>query len=542
MKVTSLGYNKWKVQVLFEEQNTEEIKNRLGDVKAELARQFGVPDQLLQYTRMLGREQTEHGTSVVIEIVKRTIPCGAPQFRLLPMTAPDGTVFTEMLLEVDLFPLDEFEQFVSFQTVQSHASMSGVEMTQIAWSKIQDALNTMSQTCEPVLGLVVATGEFPDFGISSQIHYSPLNQELGVIQSAWIGAHAVSQGEILVETSPARPGRKPGRNLLGRELEPRPGIETRLEPGDGTRLGSGGHKVIATRNGVVTYKRVGLNRHSRDSRDSQPGRLIVSVLPVTEVQETQKFDIESHSALMIRGNVLSGSQIRSRAPIVIEGNVLNGSRIETRSSLRVLGDVSGSYLSSDQHLSLYGNAHNSHLIAKLSVQLDGRVVDSTVRAMDVLALEIIGGDVEALSRTSVSRVNDSETGAASVRINVRKYLEEQEESGRRNIEDIRATLGQMIQIFGPQIVSQVEAASLSRTLLQWMRGQKSVTGLGYTNTEVHDYRALLETVPILREQLAAAGMELREITQRLQELDRAESRMETCDESARYTGTGLSEP
>ena len=70
-------------------------------------------------------------------------------------------------------------------------------------------------------------------------------------------------------------------------------------------------------------------------------------------------------------------------------------------------------------------------------------------------------------------------------------------------------------MFGADITNQVQESTVQRTLLTWLRRQKALGLPSYTHAEVREYRALLECIPVLREQLRAVGLELRDIAARL---------------------------
>ncbi len=397
--------------------------------------------------------------------------------------------------------------------------MTGVDLGLIDWARLKEALARLNETYEPVFGLQIANGELPDFGIHSQVNYGVGLKESLVEESAWIGTHPVSRGDILVEVGAARPGRRAGRNLLGVELEPRPGVEVRLEAGEGAERTSTGARVVATADGLVRYRRIPLDRRARDARDLVPARLLVSVTPCEILTASLKYDLDVAEPLIIRGNLYAGSRIRTKAPLVVEGYIEEGSVIDARGTVRIRGDLSGVKLTTDEHLCILGQVKQSMLNARLTLQIEGTAVDCTLRAMDIIAHDVVGGDVEALSRTMIGRVFKSSSGTASVRINLRKYLQEQQLTGRQTVDDIRESLHQIALIFGHETVSQVEPVSVSRLLLSWLRDQKRTRGAVYSSIEVQEFRMLLEMIPVMRQQLSAAGAELRDITQRLGSLD-----------------------
>lgn len=524
-KIVSQAFNSWKVQTSFPKLvDSATLAHRLQEVKSALARQFNMPDNLIEYDRLLSREVTEEGTTVLIQFLRKSVQAGTPRFRLLPIKLEDGAIIPDMILEADIYPLDEYEQPTTLELVQSRASAEGMDLGLINWNVVVSAIEKMAEDFEPALGLEVARGVAPDFGLPCKIKYGETKLTSGPLPSAWMGCFPVRKGEQLTEISQAIPGRRTGRNLLGRELTPRVGIEAKIEAGDGAVISRGGSAIVAARDGIVHFERSGRDKRESDSRDRIPAKLVISVRPMISFTQTDQFILDLTDAVVIRGDVLPGSNIRSRSSLCIEGNVGECSNIECAGTLRIAGNVQGASVSSETHLNIIGHVKDSRLEAAGTVQIEGTAEDCFVHARDVIAHHVKGGSVEALNLTEIDVVHDSEKSAASVRINLRKLLEHQQVSNKETIEELRDSMAAITQVFGPEVALQVEAGSVQLYLLQWLRKQKSSFGASYSQTEVQEFRTLLESVPHIRSQLAALGNELREVTRKLYEENSAGAR------------------
>ncbi|MBI5059483.1 DUF342 domain-containing protein [candidate division KSB1 bacterium] len=517
-RIISQGYNTWRVQTTFARHvDGATVSHRLAEIKTALARQFNIPEALVEYDCMLKRVPTPDGMLVDIQFDRKPIPAGAPRFRMLPLRAGDGSLFSDMLLEADIYPFDEYDQFITLQVIQSRVAAEGVDLSIVDWRAINQAISAMSHSYEPVFGMVIGQGQLPDIGIHSRIRYGGLEGDLQGSESRWTGCLPVSEGDVLFDVIPASSGRTPGRNLYGRELEPRGGIDTVIDAGEGTNVSKTGARVVAARDGLVVYERFGRDKRQLDSRDVIPARLVVRVEPTIVFDTDKRFELDLFDSAVISANVLAGSVIRSRSSLFIEGQVAEYSTIECHGVLRINGRVQKSRINSEAHICLLGGADNSIIQSGLTAHLEGLIADCRVYAHDVHANDIRGGEIEVLSRTAIQRVHDSEHGIANVRVNVLKSLAMQQQSSKVAVEELRDALAQIIQIFGTEIALQVEDATVQRMLLQWLRKQKSLIGISYSPAEVQDFRTLLSAIPTIRQQLEEVGTELRQITDKLHE-------------------------
>jgi hypothetical protein len=517
VRLISQGYNAWKVQVLFHDVNlsSSEISDRLQEVKLALANKFGVPDKLLEYTRLISKSLTRNGLLVQMQITKQDLPSGPPRFEAQPVKAEDGTMFSDMRVEAGLYPFDEFDQPVTRLVVEARLAGQGFDLGCIIWEPIAKAIEEMQQTLKPVFGLEIGRGVIPGLGKASRLTYGVRHEQEKFLPTAWMGVRPVFRGDFLVEVSPSVTAHRWGKNVYGRELEPRKGLETRLAAGDGSRLVFRGTQLIADRDGLLVFERIGRDKRDRNAWDMVPARLTGHVFPMKTFSESQVFDLDLAEPAAILATVQPGSRIHSSAPLFIEGDVQAGSHIECSEPLRVSGNVTEATVVSASHVCVCGFVARSNLDSALTLQIDGGVLDADLHATDVVAREIRGGSVEALHQSNFQHVGESGGQATAIRINLRKFLERQQKAGKEALEELRHSLMEIVTIFGPEITLQVTESTAQRLLLRWLRDQKQ-KGLGnFTHVEVQEFRAVLEMIPLIREQLAAIGMELRDTTAQL---------------------------
>lgn len=517
IRLISQGYNTWKVQVLFSDRNlsAEEITKRLHEVKCEVANKFGVPDFMLQYVRLLGRQQTRTGLLVQMQITKEDLPAGAPVLRTKPMRLSDGALISDMILEIDLFPYDEFNHPLTRSVLEARIRHAGFNLGCLDWDSLTVAFQSIAETAKPVFGITAGKGTPPGVGRSSRITYGIRPDQEGFLSSAWIGLRPVEEGDFLVEVSLPSGGHQWGKNVYGREIEPKQGIQTRLEAGEGTQLWLRGTQLVARRSGLLIFQRSGRDKRDCDTRGMPLAKLVGHVITAETYYEPQVLHLDLSKPTAIMTDVLPGSRVRSNAPLFIAGNVEEDVEIECTSSLRIGGTVRKAKIHASKHCAVAGFIAESQIDCGLTLQADAGVLNSQLRATDVIGREIRGGSVEALRHTTFEHVEESGGAATAIRVNLRRFLESQHAAGRLVAEDLQRSIAQIVDIFGSEISSQVTEGTAQRYLLHWLRAQKSHGGGNFTHTEVQEFRTILEMVPAIRAELSSIGVELRDIASQL---------------------------
>ncbi|MBU0508597.1 FapA family protein [bacterium] len=520
VRLVSKGYNTWKMQVLFTrpDLSASEISERLREVKRELANQFGVPDHLLEYSGLLGRQETRNGLLVQLLITKQDVPANAPRFRTLPLQAPDGTTYSDMRLVADLHPYDEWDHPLTRSVVEARLVAAGFGLSWVDWTVIDQVILNMHETGKPVTELEIARGVLPGTGLSSRLTYGVRRDQDRFLESAWLGVRPVLAGEFIVEASASTSGHQWGRNVYGREIAPRPGQSIRLEAGDGTVLSLRGQQIAARHDGLLVFERYGRDKRQKDAYDLIPVKLVARVLPMKSLAASELGDLVLGEGTAIFGSLPAGTRIRTTSSLYIEGDVERDCHLQCGGSLRITGYLRKATVVSANHVCIHGEVCESNIATALTLHVDDKITDSVVRASDVITGEIVGGDVEALRQPPLHRTDDTGSMAAAIRINLRKFFENRQVAGREALDDLRRTVSQIVDIFGSEIALQASEGTEQRLLLKWIRGQKAAGGGNYTHAEVQEFREVLELIPMIREQLASIGMELRDVTSQLQEM------------------------
>ena len=133
IRLIAQGPDLWRVRVLFEDGLEELIPQKLREIKVDLAKGFGVPNNLLEYVQMISKRRTKKGLLVEIQIRKQPIPFGAPVIRYLPMKGPSGIEYSDMQIEADLFPVDNYGHAISRKSIEGILRGDGVDLTLVDW-------------------------------------------------------------------------------------------------------------------------------------------------------------------------------------------------------------------------------------------------------------------------------------------------------------------------------------------------------------------------------------------------------------------------
>jgi len=359
-------------------------------------------------------------------------------------------------------------------------------------------------------GITIGYGQMPDSGNHS-IVACPVPQHQHLLQpNSWLGLRSVESGETLVEVSMAVSGSKPGKNVFGREIEPRKPIQTRLEARIGCALSAMGNRLIASREGILVIERQFQDRRAKDSSFCQPAKVIASIV-VPELHEGEvNGQLTVHKPAIIRGTLKSGSLVHADSHLIIEGNIESKSQIDCLGSLRIVGDTSDANISAKEHLCITGAVSNSFISGDLTIQIDGTADNCTIYAREIIASDLKGGTAKAHSQSVNSTGQDSSQG--SIEINYQKLLETQQREGTLAIQELREQMSIVHDLFGTEIVRQVSEENIQLMLLRWLREQKSRRMTSYSFREVQNYREILSIIPFIRKQLSAVGEELRDVT------------------------------
>ncbi|NGZ73790.1 FapA family protein [Saccharibacillus alkalitolerans] len=214
---------------------------------------------------------------------------------------------------------------------------------------------------------------------------SPKSREDGTIDYREVVQFpTVAEGQVLVRTLPARPGR-PGRDLFDRPIEPRPVQSIVLAAGEGASVTEDGRRVVALRPGMPKLKHQGFRVH-------------VSVMP--KLSHTSDVDLKS-------GN------IRFRGDVEISGGVQNGMKVEAFGSIAIRGPVGSAVIDASYSLIASGSVIGAQVnVGKRNEFLDQ--IEPLLLEISVQT-QLLQSAIEQLGRTAAFKLNDlKQTGLGTL--------------------------------------------------------------------------------------------------------------------------------
>jgi len=501
VRLVAQGRNMWRVRMLFPNHRSDEIPEQLRQIKQELAQSFGVADHRLEYIGLISKKRTHGGFLVEMQIRRQDAPTGAIRLRFEPERAPDGTEFTDMKAVVDLFPLDEFEQALTFEGVEQKLKGEGVEMGLVDWHMVRDLVDSCVDRQVPILDQVIAKGVVPDVGIASRTYYRWFPQSDSAAVTAWLGLRAVDSGEELVEISVPVSGMKAGRNVLGRELSPRRGAVTRLQAGHGVMSGNVERKLIARDRGLLVLRRIYTDRRTKDSPNETPTILEAEVLRIRAIESGAADEQRWDETVWISGDLNPGARIFVNGDCVIDGDVPENCEVSVSNSLRIWGSVYNAAITTGAHCCVHGDMEDTFCEIGLTAQVIGAAKNCNIYAREILAENLEGGLAEAFAPPATTN--------GAIHFNREKFLAEQRSAGEDTLANLRRQITRLNEIFGPEILQQVTSDTVQIHLLRWLRQQKNSGAAQFSHPQVQELRTLLELVPTLRTQLGVVAAELR---------------------------------
>lgn len=501
VRLVAQGSNLWRVRMLFPRHRANEIPEQLRQIKAQLAQSFGVADHRLEYIGLHSKKTVQSGILVEMQIRRQEIPAGAVRIRFLPQSATDGTVFSDMQVVIDLFPLDDFERPITFTGVEERIKAEGIDTGLVDWPTLRALVQECLSTQLPLLDQIIGHGEIPDVGIPARLYYRWKPQDDPAATTGWLGLRGIVAGEELVELNVPVSGLKAGRNVFGKELSPRRGASCRLHPGHGVTLSTTERRLVARETGVLVFQRRYHDRRQKDSPRETPTVLEAEVQRFRTVLAEKAQNERWEESIWVDGSLPDSVRLTVSGDCVITGDIGSGCQIQVSGSLRLMGRADDAAITVGNHLVVHGKMKGTMCEVGLTAQIVSEAVDCTIFARDIVADHIIGGVAEAYA--PVSSNNDI------VHFNKEKLLAEQKAAGEDALLTLRRQMTRLTEIFGSEILQTVTPDTVQIHLLRWLRAQKALGIATYTHPQVQELRTLLELAPLLRSQMAMIAGELR---------------------------------
>lgn len=338
--------------------------------------------------------------------------------------------FTQANKDIAL-TLDELEQFL-----RSHGVMYGIH-----YDKCSEIVR------EPHRFLydksIIATGDPPVQGKDGYIkHYfeedgenKPLEKTDGSVDHKQIlNLSNVTKGQLIAEKIEPEEG-LPGRGVTGEEIVPKRGKLVNLRYGKNVEPDEAGMKLYASLDGLVT-----LTNGS-----------VINVFPVYEVNGDVDYsvgNIDFVGNVVVRGNVLTGFQIKAKGDIRIIGGV-EGAELIADGSIEITAGI----LASNKGLIKAGKNVKSSFVQDGNIEAGEDVIvtqsimHSRIRAGRNVICEgkglIVGGIIQAGEMVSARTIGNTMSTATVIEVGVlpelRSQLNELRQQLKTNTDNLTKT-------------------------------------------------------------------------------------------------------
>ncbi|GGC97143.1 DUF342 domain-containing protein [Pontibacillus salipaludis] len=201
----------------------------------------------------------------------------------------------------------------------------------ISWGLKDDSLQVIASGAqEDQFPIVVAEGIHPQHGIDGKIQYEKeLSQTFTYDEKVnfrdVIKIPSVHAGDALLTILNPTNG-KPGKNVTGEEIPPKPGRSVLLRPGQNVEWKKSESRMYSTSDGQLSV-----------------GDRSIHVYPLYEVHgdvSMRTGNIEFVGSVVIRGNVPTGYTIKATGDVTIYG-LLEGSTVEAGGSVYISEGIAG---------------------------------------------------------------------------------------------------------------------------------------------------------------------------------------------------------
>jgi uncharacterized protein (DUF342 family) len=417
------------------------------------------------------KEISNYQFPLVLKTVKEAT--GLPVKILTPQAQPK-----EPDIQV-LVERDRMEAFVIISTASnSRLPTPDQVMAKLEASGVRYGVNpeSVKRACQhPGPKITVATGLQPEDGQDARIVYKfsvdnkakPTENEDGSVDFKNINLFTTaSEGDILAEKLPPVPG-KPGIDVLGNSIQPKPGRDLPLPIGKNVMADGG--KIIAGISGQVML----VNNK-------------VQVAPVIVVNGDVDFssgNIEFIGNVTVKGSVQPGFSVKAGGNIEIQGSV-SGGILEGRDITIHMGIqgmlrghvtakqnvyakfIENATVSADGDVYVSDVILHSHVSAKCKVIVEGR------RGM------IVGGQVTAGEEIRAKVAGTHLAIATELEVGVNPILREEYQELRKGIHKVEATLDQTQKSL--QVMRSMDQDALSQQrrelLLKLTKAQFQLAG------------------------------------------------------------------
>lgn len=165
----------------------------------------------------------------------------------------------------------------------------------------------------------------------------------------------VKPGELLAEKIPPIYG-KPGINIKGEIISPKPPKDIELVAGSGTKINSKKNQIFST-------------IHGRPMIQQCKNKALIEVIPSLKHEgnvDMSTGNIQFTGDIIISGSVKDGMMVKSNGQIIV-GQIVSNANLQASEGIKIYGNVISSYIAAD---SIFSSADMSKTIGKIQNKLE----------------------------------------------------------------------------------------------------------------------------------------------------------------------------
>ncbi len=495
----------------------EEMVLRMREAKRLISEQFDVPYEQLELQEVHDKTEVSDGVEVQVFITRLKTEKGKPVVKVMPSITPRGSLFNDMIAELNLYYLDEFNKPITLDRIKTEIGKAGVALDLCDLDTIQKAIEKVIKNKNQAKGIPIAKGIFPEEGVDAQLEYTfytGQTEEMKVDE--YQKGRRVKEGDILCQKIAPTHGKKEGLDVRGGKIPAVKGLDFKLEAREGTELSADGNTVTALLDGLATMDRTNRRVYTVTGERVIPDKIEISVKPVIKINADDIDNLITMDSVEIEGTLKEGTSITTHGEVFLNGDVEAGSTVMAGSLVMINGKVLNSEVSSDDSIITNSDTKNTLVSAKENVDIRGIAENSEIIGTNVSVKSSQGSRIIAGKKITLGKAtNDIEGRKTRIRVGRADYYQGKIDAGKREIEMMEASLKKIQAIFGEKIIHTVSNTNLQKTFIIYLRESRPKSGEEQDKMKVASLKKLLESVIPLKAMIKEKKAEVSKLEKRI---------------------------
>lgn len=524
VELMSTGVGKWKVLLKLptdQVEGKEELFRKINLLKKQIAESLKLPPQLLEFGNVSNKKTVGEKLEVTLEISKKAIESGPLTVHILPGISDYGIKFNNMKATLDLYVFDTMGSLVSEEKIKKLIAKKQISSDLVQWGTIQESLEKLMEEHQPIIGLTIAKGIFPDPGRDAELEFPLLEGMTEDEIDRCVDERIVRRNEVLVTKTPARRGSGAGKSVKGETIPTPIGRDIVIQAGRGTIINLNETEIIAQIEGLMSVDFINPNSvNDKSDNNTKPykQKVKVKINPLRILKSNKPIDICTNSSVEIRGNLKEGSKVISSSEIIIKGDVEINTVLESKDDIHIQGSTNGGSIVSQKNVFVTSNVNNTEITAKNRVTIDNIAKDSKIAGCKVEIKGLRGGEVVAKDNVKLNKIAAGSDGKEPViKVGVEDYHRNRVQENQKFIEFSAVNLNEMKNIFGEEIVDKVNRVNMKAMFLKHVKEVRLTSKINYSKDQTESLMRLLDSTSSIRELLDEKTKENNDLNRKIEE-------------------------